>query len=140
MKLCLISIFDCEIQLYTFFIVLTQRIDFIHNELKNTLMHLQTIIRQNPIMAILVINTGVIFMIVFITTAFHTIGQIDRARLISINYLRLGHRTSKKSKRQTHFRPNNRKLWSGRNHFRPNKWSCHGQTSRTADDGLAVTF
>ena len=50
-------------------------------------------------------------------------------------------------KRQTRFRPNNRKLWSGRNHFRPKKWSGHGRTGartlyrvsltgRTADDGL----
>ena len=39
---------------------------------------LQTIVRwtNNPIMAIPVFNTGVIFMIVFIKTVFHTLGQL----------------------------------------------------------------
>ena len=68
------------------------------------------IIHHNPIMTIPVFNIGVIFM-----TVFHTLGQIDQVRLISIgpSYFK------KKSKMLTHFRPNNQKLWSGRNHFRP---------------------
>ena len=73
-------------------------------------------------------------MIVFITTVFHTLGKIDRVRLISIDYLRLDHHTSKKLKRLTRFRPNNRKLWSSRNHFWPKKWSGSGHGRTAADD------
>ena len=73
-------VFNCGIclLLYTFLNCLrSQRINFIYFELKNNLMH------DNP-MTITVFDTGVIFMIVFITTVFHTLGQIDQVRLVSI--------------------------------------------------------
>ena len=68
-------------------------------------------------------------MMVFITTVFHTLGQIDQVRLVSI-----GPSHFKKVERLTHFRP----LWSDRKHFWPKMWSGHGRTGRTADDGLAL--
>ena len=50
---------------------------------------LQTIIHwtNNPMMAIPVFNIGVIFMIVFIKTVFHTLGQL-------ITFKTLDHHTS----------------------------------------------
>ena len=52
---------------------------------------LQTIICHNPVfMTIPVFNTGAIFMIVFITTVIHTLGQIDRIGFILIDNLKIG--------------------------------------------------